>query len=478
MAKYTDDVKALLELIGGKENIAAVSHCMTRMRFVLADEKKANAKEIEKLKSVKGTFTQAGQYQVIIGPNVTKVYDELCAASGLAKQEAVDENLDAGSEKPTASLTPKRIGKAILDYLSGSMVPLIPVLMTGGLFKALATLLGPSVFNVLPDTDNIIIFFNMLYSACFYFLPIYLGFNAAKRLGATPILGAVMGGILLEPTFAQMAAEGTPFTVLGLPCAPEAYGQTVLPILLSVWWMSLIEKLLKRHIPDVLVTVFAPFVTVLVAAPFALCLFGPIGQWCGTGLNTVLTAAGAAGGIFSVIAGALLAAFSTPLTVTGMHVPVIALAYANFFATGSDNFVLTVLNVNIFCYLGPFLASVIRLRREKERSMALGCLISQLLGGVSEPGIYGLMFRYRKLFIIAAIADAIGGAIMILFQVAMYTPGGPSLLAIFAYMGGSAANITIALVALAATFVVSFVGTLMFGFTKDEIELGPASERA
>ena len=151
-------------------------------------------------------------------------YDELCALGGFSKQAAIDENLD-GTQ---AELSLASIGKGIMNYLAGSMTPMIPVLLAAGLFKTVGAVLGPSMLGIMAADSDLVRCMDMIYSAAFYFMPIYLGFNAAKQIGLTPILGAFLGGMLIEPSFTALAAEGTGFSIYGfLPCAPGSYAQTV-----------------------------------------------------------------------------------------------------------------------------------------------------------------------------------------------------------------------------------------------------------
>lgn len=182
----------VLEAVGGKENVTFVAHCMTRLRFNLKDIDAPDIKEVKKIGGVLGAQISGGQFQVIVGQNVPKVYDELCKIGGFAKQDAIDENLDAPKQK----LTPKVIGNNILNYLSSSMVPMIPVLMCAGLFKTVAVVLGPTMAGVLSDTSDLYVLMNMVYDAAFYFIPIYLGYNAAKNIGVTPVLGALWAAFL------------------------------------------------------------------------------------------------------------------------------------------------------------------------------------------------------------------------------------------------------------------------------------------
>lgn len=400
----------VLEAVGGKENVTFVAHCMTRLRFNLKDIDFPDEKAVKKINGVLGAQISGGQFQVIVGQNVPKVYDELCKMGGFAKQDAIDENLDGGEKQP---LTPARIGENILNYLSGSMTPMIPVLMCAGLFKTIAVVLGPSMANIIAETSDAYILFNMLYDASFYFLPVYLGYNAAHCIGVTPVLGAFMGGILIDPTMITMATEGTAFTVFGIPCAVNNYTQSVIPILLSVWAMSYIEKFMRKHLPDALLTVFAPFLTVLISTPIALCLLAPVGSWVGNALGAFFDLLINAGGIVAIFGGGLLALAWLPMVISGMHVAVIMIAIANFIAAGSDSFILVATTISLWAGYGAEVGSWIKLRDKQEKSLALGYLISQMVGGVGEPFIYGIAFRYRKVFVCSMVGSFVAGALAI-----------------------------------------------------------------
>lgn len=182
----------VLEALGGKDNITFAAHCMTRLRFNLKDMELPDINAVKKVNGVIGAQISGGQFQVIIGQNVPKVYDELIKMSGLAKQESIDENLDASGVK--TPLTPAAVGNAILNYLSGSMVPMIPLLLASGMFKTVAVVLGPTMLNLIADTSDLYVLLNMLYNVTFYFIPVFLGFSAAKNIAprlCTVLLWAV-----------------------------------------------------------------------------------------------------------------------------------------------------------------------------------------------------------------------------------------------------------------------------------------------
>lgn len=465
----------VLAAVGGKDNVTSVVHCMTRLRFTLKDAGMPDTNQVKKIKGVIGVQESGGQYQIIVGQNVPEVYAQLCKLGGFESQTPLDESLDG----PGFELTPKGIGTAILNYLSGSVVPMIPVFVCAGFFKTVAMVLGPQMLHLVEDTNDLVVLMNMLFNAAFYFMPIYLGYNAAKTIGVTPVLGAFMGGIFLEPTFAQMAAEGTPFTVYGIPCQPGSYAQTVLPILLTVAVMCPIERFFKRVMPDTLTTVFTPFLTMAVTVPIGLCLMGPIGSWLGAGMSAFFTWLGNAGGIVTILGAGLLAALWLPMVVTGTAWTLTTLALVNFTAVGSDNFVYVATMISLWAGYGCELASWIKLRDKGEKAQALGYFISNFIGGVGEPFIYGLVFRYPRLFVCNAVSSFITGAVAAILGVTFYVYGLPSnVLTILSYTGGSASNLVCAGIAAAVGVVAGFLITFFFGFTEDELEHGPASERA
>lgn len=475
MANNKQIAADVLEAVGGKSNVSFVTHCMTRLRFTLKDRTVPDAAAVKKLNGVLGAQESGGQFQVIIGQNVPKVYDELCALGGFSKQAAIDENLD-GTQ---AELSLASIGKGIMNYLAGSMTPMIPVLLAAGLFKTIGVVLGPTMLGVMAADSDLVRFMDMIYNAAFYFMPIYLGFNASRQIGLTPILGAFLGGMLIEPTFVSLAAEGTPLSVYGfLPCVPGAYAQTVLPILLTIPVAYAIERIMRKHLPDALQTVFSPFLTLGITLPVSLCLLAPMGSWLGNGLADVFEFLGTPGGIISIISGGLLAAAWVPMVITGMHMALIGIAQVAFLQAGFDPFIFVAINISPWPVFATQIATFLRLKLRDEKSACAGYLVAQLIGGVGEPFIYGMDFRYPKLFLCSMAGSFVSGAIALALGVTAYVAGLPSnLLSMLTFVGGGTENLLFACIAAAVGFAVSFAATWFFGFSKDEIENGPVSER-
>lgn len=470
MADNKQIAKDVLEAVGGKDNVTRVMHCMTRLRFTLKDGSVPNDDEVKKIRGVLGVQEVSGQYQVIIGQNVPKVYEEVCAIGGFAKEAAVDENLDAAKDKQ--KLTPKAIGKAILDYLSGSMAPLIPVFLTGGLARAVAAVIGPSLFNLVATDSNIYILFNdLIYNGAFAFIPLYAGYTAAKKLGASPHLGMFMGGLLMSPTLVNLVTSGGSFDLFGLQVPMINYTQSVLPILLCIPVLWQVEKFVRKIMPDVLTTIFTPFVTMLVMVPVGLLVLGPLGTEIGSLISTGIFALGESSGILRVIGTTLIGGIWQILVVTGMHIALIQLAKIPLLEVGYDPFVFVASNAALFAVFGVCFGAFLRIRRKEEKSEALGCFISGIIGGVTEPALFGLIMRYKRPFIAMIAGGAAGGFVAGLTGVVMYNAGMASnLLCLIAYLPGGTTNFAMTLISYGIGFIVAAVVMYFWGFEKKDME--------
>jgi PTS system beta-glucosides-specific IIC component len=252
--KFQKIAEDVLKAVGGKENVANLAHCMTRLRFNLKDESVPNEEEIKNIPGVIGVMKAGGQFQIIIGQTVEHVYQYLCEIGGFENTSKLDENLD----QPKKEVTLKYIGSSILDGLAGCLTPLIPLLMAASMFKMFAALFGPSMLGVISESSDVYKLLIFVGDAGFYFFPIVVGYTAAKKFGVTPVIAMFLGGIMLHPTFVEMATKGVTFSVFGIPCTPQNYASTILPIIMSVWVMSYIEKFFKKYLPNALKTIFAP----------------------------------------------------------------------------------------------------------------------------------------------------------------------------------------------------------------------------
>lgn len=455
----------VLEAVGGKDNVTSATHCMTRLRLTLKDMGLPNDETIKNIPGVLGAQKVGSQYQVIIGQNVPKVYNEFCSMTGLAQQEAINENLDGPKEK----LTLKSIGGKLLDFLAGSMTPMIPAMMAAGLCKALAAIIGPNMLNVVSETSNLYILLNtIMYEGFFYFLPVMVGFNAAKKVNIPAPLGAYIGGILIAPTFVGRVTAGEPFDIFGINVPLVNYSQSLVPVLLSVAFMGLIYHLIAKVMPDTMTTIFTPLCTALISVPVSFIVLAPLGNTIANAIGGGIAAFGNATGFIGV---AVIGAIWQFLVLTGMHVPVIMTFMADFMAKGYQTGPIIGGGVAQWATWAIGLGAFLRLKNKQEKSTALGFSISGFVGGVTEPTMYGLCMKYKRCWLGIIAGGFVGGAYAGITHVTKYVMGGASnFLGLIGYTGGSTANLINGIVASLLAFVVSAAVVYFFGFGKDEIK--------
>ncbi|MGN0070583.1 MAG: PTS transporter subunit EIIC [Atopobiaceae bacterium] len=460
--------EGVLANVGGADNIASATHCMTRLRLTFKDKSKVDSEEIKKITGVLGINWAGEQCQVIIGQNVPKVYDAVLA-KGVKGGGAIDENLDKDLTKE--KLTPKAVGNKILDYLSGSMVQMIPLIMASGLFRTFAVVMGPQMFNLWAADSGIYSFFyTTLYEAGFYFLPIYLGYCAAKRVGANPLLGLLSGGILIAPTIVTAAANGATINVYGIDIAAANYSQSVLPVILTVPVLAVVEKFMRKHVPDVLSTLFTPFFTMAVVVPIELIVLAPIGNLLGQGIAAIIFGLAGLGGAGVLIVMAVLGAFWQFFVVAGMHMPVILLAQVTLLQTGVDPFLFVATNCAAVAVWGCAIGAFLRIRNKEEKGLAAGYVAAAIVGGVTEPALFGIVLRFRRTMYGMFVGGAIGAVVSGILGVHIYVGAmGSGLLMILGYVQGGAFNTVAAVIGLVVSCVVAAAVVYFTGFTKEEL---------
>lgn len=464
MSKYEQLASEILEKIGGKQNVTYAAHCMTRLRFNLKDESKVNVEEIKKLKGVLGCQFSAGQFQVIIGQTVEHVYKAVCELGGFSISDALEENISQEKKK----LTVKSIGSNILEALSGCVVPLIPLMMAASMFKMLVAVLGPSMLNVLAETDDLYTLFTFVGDAGFYFFPIVLGYTAAKKFNVTVVIGMFLGCIMMHPTFTAMATEGTAFTVYGIPCNVQSYASTLLPVILSVWVMSYVESFFKRILPQALKTIFVPFLSIVVMLPVCLCLLGPIGSFIGNYICEFLLGLDQIPGV-GFIAVALIAALWEFLVISGMHVVFITTLVMVFAQSGQESLVSVAGCIASISVAGMLLGSFLRIKETEEKSLTMGYFIASIIGGVTEPGLYGNGMKFKKPFIGLIAGGFAGGLYAGIMHVTCYAMVPvASFIGLTSFAGGPASNMVHGLISCLIAFVVAAVVTYITGYGNDD----------
>lgn len=461
--------KDILVQIGGKENILSISHCVTRVRFVLKDEKKANDNAIKQMQGVLDVVKQGGQYQVVIGPSVKKVYDVLIKETGLSEETLDDSQANQENDK---NLLTKALG-----LVSSIFIPILGILSGAGMIKAMLALI--SVFGLLSDTDGTYIILNALSDVLFYFFPVAIGWSAAKRFGIKEIYGIVLGAFLVYPSIVAAATgesthtlfSGTIFsmnyqlTFLGIPVALQNYASTVIPIIVIVWIASYVYKFFDTYIPDVLKMVFVPFFTLIVTGVTSLIIIGPISIVFQNILsNTVSWLINLNTGI----AGFLLGAFWSILVMFGLHWAVIP-----FFAINVAQYGYDIINPLIFsgapAILGATIGVAIRTRNKDTRAVSTAAAVSSFFG-VSEPALYGILIPRKWVLITCLSGAGIGGAIAGLAGSKLYTFGAHGLLGLPTFINPQ--GIDSGFIGLCISGVVAFafalISALIIGDRKNE----------
>lgn len=453
----------VLAAIGGSENVTFVTHCITRLRFNLKDESIPKDEEIKKIKGVIGVAKSGGQYQVIIGQNVPKVYSHLCKIGNFKKEGQIPEDLDTQKK-----MTVKGVCNEILSVLAGSVTPLIPLMLGASMFKMLVAVLGPGMLNVMAADSDLYTLFTFVGDAGFYFFPIYIGYTSAKKMGANPMIGMLLGGILLHPTLISLAGGEVPFTVYGIPCNLQNYGSTLLPIILSVAVLKWVEVGLNKIIPDMLKTVFVPFLSLLIMLPIMLCVCGPIGGFIGNYLSAFLLGLGDVP-VVGFLAVALIGGLWEFLVMTGMHQVFIASMVVVFSANGLESVVSPGAACASIAVSGMLLGAFLRIKDKEERSLTLSYLIAAFIGGITEPGLYGNGLKFKRPFIGLFAGGFAGGLYASITGTAAYAMVPiASFIAVTGFAGGPKGNFVNGIIACVIAFVVAAVVTYFTGFSKDD----------
>lgn len=453
---YEKNAKELLRLVGGEENVESAAHCATRLRLVLKNEKKANKKAIGKLDIVKGVFSSAGQFQIIIGQGtVNKVYNEFVKGTNISQSD-----LTESKKLAMKNMNPiQRFARV----LSNIFVPIIPAIVASGLLMGL---LGMSkTFGWLDASSGMFTLLDMFSNAAFVFLPILIAFSAAKEFGTNPFLAAALGGILIHPVLqnAWTLGKGVEnyITLCGINVSMVGYQGTVLPILIAVWVMGYIERGLRKVVPDTLDIIVTPFLTLMITAFISLLGIGPIGRVLGDGISFGLQALyNTTGAIAGIVFGGL---YST-IVITGIHHSFHAIE-AGLLTNPSigKNFLLPIWSMANVAQGGAVLAVYFKTKDAKTKSIAIPASVSCLLG-ITEPAIFGINLRLMRPFIGAAIGGAIGGGYVVLTKVAMTAVGVTSIPGIAIVQQGSIIHYIIGLL---LAFAGAFIATFILGFKED-----------
>ncbi|EPH88592.1 beta-glucoside-specific PTS transporter subunit IIABC [uncultured Enterococcus sp.] len=399
--KFENESAAIIRLIGGEKNIDSLVHCATRLRFGLKDDTKANKGELQKLPYVMSVVQSGGQYQVVIGSNVSDYYATISAMAGLSDQET-------GSSKKTGFNL-----NAVFEIISGAFSPLIPALAGSGMLKALLTVL--TQFNWLSAESSTYVILSAASNAIFYFLPIFLGITLSKRLGANMYVGGVIGAALLEPQFTGLiGVENTNF--LGLPVQAVDYATTLFPIFAAIFIYQFVDKFLKKIIYKDIQLFAVPMLSLMIMIPLTVILFGPFGTFFGDLLS------GSVMWLFEksrILSGIVLGGGMTFMVMFGLHWGFTPVTLDNLTRLGGDPIEGMALAA-VFAQIGIAVGFFLRAKKHsKMRALAGPVALTGFFAGVTEPIVYGIILRYKRLLPIVAISGGLGGAVLGAFGVTM-----------------------------------------------------------
>ncbi|WP_341347005.1 beta-glucoside-specific PTS transporter subunit IIABC [Paenibacillus sp. FSL H3-0469] len=448
--------KEILKLVGGEENIDQVTHCMTRLRFNLNDNNRADKAALQKTDGVMGVMINGGQFQVIIGNDVPVVYNDLIGNMSVSPaRKASSDNVEKKKQNPLSKL---------FDFISGIFTPILPAITGAGMIKGIVALLVAVGWMGTENSTYIIL--SAIGDGAFYFLPIVLAISAARKLGSNMYIAAAIGAAILHPTVTTLLGSGEPVTFASLPVVAATYASSVIPIVIAVWLASYVEKAVDKVTHASLKLIIVPTVTLLVIVPLTLIAVGPLGVIIGDGLTGGISWLFENTGLF---AGLLLGGTMSLLIITGMHYALIPIMIASIAQLGYD-YMIPIMMVANFAQAGSALGVSLRTKNSKLKSLSLSTSITAFMG-ITEPAMYGVNMRLKKPFIAALIGGAAGGAFLSLFKVKAYVIGGLAGLSGIPMVLG--ATFVYSVIGFAIGAVVAAVVTYIIGF-EDEPEASAA----
>lgn len=409
---YTAFGDEIVNLVGGKDNVTDLVHCVTRLRFSLKDDKKADTSALKKLDGVLEVINANNQYQVVVGGEVIPAYEAI-----QAKYHFGEENPKQAVEHSEEDRGIKGVWSFVMDYLSGTMVQIIPLFIGCGLMSAILS--ASTVFFNVDKASSTYLVLNSISNSVFYFLPAFAGFAAGKKLKCNPFISALICLFLLHPNYTSMVGAEMETKVFGLPFLALNYSATIFPALIGVWVQSKVEPIVYRALPNVLKSVFGPFLTILVMSMLMLFIIGPAGYYLGHYL---------AEGILALsnlpygIGCGLLSAFQPILVMFGAHTVLAPPMIEAINSTGYDNLIRPAFIIASFAGFGAVLCVTLKAKNKKFKSIAATAAVTQFLG-TAEPALYAVYLPLMRPFAALIIGAFCGGIVSSLTGAKAYAMG-------------------------------------------------------
>lgn len=447
---YDELAGRVVELVGGKSNIVNYTHCVTRLRFNVADKSNVQKDVIAKIPGVLGTQWQGDQLQIIIGQNVGDAYDLILKKNDLG-------DLSGNPGQGNASKEKKNPVTVVLDGIAGSVVPILPALIGGGMIKIILLLL--TLTGILTEQSGTYITLSFVADAAFYFLPVFVGCTAAEKFGANKALGMMLGAILISPTFISMVEGGTVVTLFGLPVYTGSYSSSIFPIILTMAVTAPVEKFIAKHVPDILRSLLEPLLTLLIMAPLMLLVLAPIGSVIGNYLAAGIMWLYNTTGFLAV---GIMSCVLPLLVLTGMHhgfTPYLVQAFADY---GYEPIIVACNIISNINQGAACLGVSVKAKDQDLKTTAASCGVTAILGGVTEPALFGVNFKYRTPLYASMIGGFVGGIIAGIGRSYAYVlPGSWGVLSLPAFIGKSARGVLFMIIAMAVSIAVTFIMTLI-----------------
>lgn len=456
--KYQTLIDDILVNIGGKENIENAAHCMTRLRLTLKDQGKVKEDVLKKLDGVMGLVNNGSQTQIVIGPNVSSLYKEFIAYTGLEEEASVNEDL--GDVKTDLKKKKGNLLTSFFETVAGIFNPIVPALAGAGLVRAILTI---AVVCGLDNTGNTYNVINTIANGIFTFLPFLLAASAAKQFKMNQYVALTICAAMMSSTWAGLIASGTTsYSFLNIPFTVVNYSSSVLPMVFGIWFASYVEKYIDKVIPGALKIIMVPCLTMIIATPIIMMTIGPVATWAGLKLAEVVTLLFEQGGVF---AGLIYGGIYSAMVVLGIHhgmVPVLVQGIT----TQGFNYISPASGSANMAQAGAAFGVWIKAKNKKTKTIALSATIAAITG-VTEPAIYGINFKFKKPFLAASIGGAVGGAFASFFALKAFAMGGPSFLNFAMFIGDNPNNMWLVMAAFALSFIIATVITVVLGFDED-----------
>lgn len=482
MADYKKLATDIIANVGGAENVDKVIHCITRLRFYLKDETKANDAAFEDMAGVAGSLYNKGlgQYQVVIGPAVADVFDEVVAQLGDRVIDA-DAGAEATSDEPAAPKPTTPWGwvsygfKLLIGTITGSMIPVIGLLAAGGMLNGFLTILSdPNLLGLVSPKSTTFTIIQSMAMAPFYFLPVLVGFTAAQHMKSDPLVVASIGALLIKPEMVQIATGkatshliGMPINAsfFGLPITVPNYAYTIFPIIFAAWLARPVGNFFKKHLPASIRSIFQPLFTIFIVGSVVLVVMGPAITIISSGISVAVNA------LINwnfALSGLIIGGLYQCLVIFGLHWMVVPLV-ANEIAQQGQSPLNALINFTMIAQGAGALAVFFKTKNANLKGLA-GAGTLSAFAGITEPAMYGINLKYGKVFWTANIGGAVGGLIAGLFHLHMYGFTG-SLIGFpsFASSKDNPHNLLIFVIASIATIVVGFFCTYFFGFSDKDL---------